>query len=335
MGKAEDTVLIRDFRKSDLDDLLDLLPKCFAQEFEIIGFDPAHTRDMANRAFGTIGRLLLALSRFVGREPIKFLVAEANDRVIGTTMVQSSGKVGYISAVMVHPDYRRRGIATTLMRSAIEYIRERRMERAVLDAVSTNAAAISVYSKLGFEPFEQVANFVGETASVPTQGGSDGVETRAYEQGDLDKVYDLIMASEDPNHLRVYSFSKKNLKTPFWLRLLRFATQKRIVAVRAGKIVGYVAATYTTPKEAATIGSVRVNPQEGSRGVERALINAAVREIRKGGVGRIRATVPTTKQELAEIMNNLGFREALTMVGMCKEMAIAGGAPGNGKAGRS
>jgi hypothetical protein len=36
-SKSEDALLNRDFRKSDLEDVLDLLPKCFAQEFEILG----------------------------------------------------------------------------------------------------------------------------------------------------------------------------------------------------------------------------------------------------------------------------------------------------------
>lgn len=319
-NKSEDAVLIRDFRKSDLDDVLGLLPKCFAQEFEVLGgFDPAHLRDIVNRTFGITGRLLLASSRLVGREPVKFFVAEAKNEVIGTTMVNASREVGFVSAVMVHPDYRRRGIATTLMKNALGYIQERKMDRAVLNVVSTNAPAISVYSSLGFEPFESVANFVGETASIPEQGGADGVEIRAYRNDDLDEVWNLAMASEDPNRLRIRGFSNKNLKTPFWLRRFSSGTRRRIVAARAGKIVGCITFFYASPKEAATIESIRVNPEDRSRGIKRALLGVAVSEIRKGGIGRIRAFVPSARQELAETLNNLGFREALTMVGMYKE----------------
>ena len=48
LAAKEDKVLIGDFRKSDLDDLLRLLPECFAEEFEVSGFDPDHTRDMGS-----------------------------------------------------------------------------------------------------------------------------------------------------------------------------------------------------------------------------------------------------------------------------------------------
>ena len=134
-------------------------------------------------------------------------------------MVNCEGKVCYISMVMVHPDYRRKGIATTLVKGAVAYAQKRRSERVILHADSTNAPAMGTYSNLGFTPFEHVAYFVGGTGSVPTQGGGHEVETRPFRGDDLDEVYNLIRASEDPNHLRIYDFSKRELKTPFWLRL--------------------------------------------------------------------------------------------------------------------
>lgn len=312
-------LVIRDFRKSDLDDLLSLMPKCFSKEFEVSGFDADHMRDLVNRAYGTAGRLLMASTRLVGKEPVKFLVAEVNNEVVGTTMVSSRGKVGYISAVMVSPDHRRKGIATTLVKRSVEYIQGRKMERAVLHAVSTNAPAIGVYSKLGFEPFEQVAHLVGDKASMPPQVEAGDVETRPFRGADLDEVYDLYRASEDPNHLRVMGLSKGQLKMPFWLRMFNYSTEKRIVAVRGGKIVGSVLAMYTTPKEAGNIGTIQVRPVDRSRGIEKALAEAAVGEIRRAGVDRVIATTPTTRPELVETLNGLGFREAMALVGMYRE----------------
>jgi ribosomal protein S18 acetylase RimI-like enzyme len=315
----EDVVSIRDFRKSDLDDLMDLLPRCFAKEFEITGFDSAHIRDMINRAYGMTGRLLLGTSRLFGREPIRFLVAELENKAVGTTMVNSGEKVGYISSVMVSPEHRRKGIATTLVRSADEYIRRRRMDRAVLHTVSTNAPAIGVYSKIGFEPFEQIAHLVGDSASVPAQADVESVEIRPFQGRDLDEAYNLTRASEEPDHLRVFGLSKKQLKIPFWLRLFHFSTQQRIVAVRDGKIIGSVVASYTTPKEAGNISSIHVRPEDRSQGIERALVTAAANEIKKGRVSRVLATVPTSRQELFEVLKNLGFKESMVMVGMFKE----------------
>jgi ribosomal protein S18 acetylase RimI-like enzyme len=320
LGKTDDNVLVRDFRKSDLNDLLELLPKCFAKEFEVTGFDPDHRRDMLTRAFGIRGRLFLGLLRLCGNEPIKFLVAEADSEVVGTTIVNSRGKVGYISAVMVHPDYRRKGVATRLMKNAIEYVQKKRMSRAVLHVESTNTPAISLYTKLGFRAFEHIAYFVGETDSVRAPEETNEVKARPFQEDDLDEVYNLIRASEDPNRLMIFDFSEKNLKTPFWQRLLHYSTQKKIVAVLDGKIVGYAETSYTTPKEAGSISSIQAVAQDRSSGIERALISEGIKEIRKGGANRIRVMVASSKQELIEKLKSMGFRESLVMDGMSVEV---------------
>lgn len=313
-------VLIRDFRKSDLDELLDLLPKCFAQEFSISGFDPDHLRDLINRAYGTAGRLFLGASRLFGREPIKFLVAEVKGELVGTTMVSGEGRAaGYISAVMVSPDHRRRGIATALMKDAVRYIQKKGMQRAVLHVISTNTPAKGVYSGLGFEDFEQVSHLVADLDSIPIAEGVAGIETRPYGGADADAVYNLYMASENPAHLRVFGFSRGQLRTPFWIRLFNFGTSKRIIAVSGGKVVGSIVASYTTPKEAGSISSVQVRPEDRSHGIERTLLNAAIGEIRKSKTGRVVARIPAERVELVEALKGLGFSEVMVLIGMSKE----------------
>jgi ribosomal protein S18 acetylase RimI-like enzyme len=135
----------------------------------------------------------------------------------------------------------------------------------------------------------------------------------------LDQVYNLIRASEEPNSLRIFDFTKKDFKVPFLQRIFRFATQKKLVAVLGGKIVGYAEASYTTPKETGRIGSMTVNSEYRSLGIEKLLIEAANNEIAKGNAKRIRIVAPTTKQELIEAVKDLGFREVLVMDAMVKE----------------
>jgi hypothetical protein len=53
---------------------------------------------------------------------------------------------------------------------------------------------------------------------------------------DLDDVYDLIVSSEDPESLRIFGFTKKDLGTPFLMRIFRFVTQKKLVAVLGNRI---------------------------------------------------------------------------------------------------
>jgi ribosomal-protein-alanine N-acetyltransferase len=320
MGKKNEDVLIRDFRKSDLNDLLDLLPKSFAEEFEVTGFDPDHVRKMVDQLFGISGRVFLALTKLSGKEPARFFVAEVDNRVVGTAIVNNRRIVGYVSTVMVHPAYRRKGIATKLMNNAIGYIQRKKMARAVLYVDSTNIPAKNVYTKLGFKKFENIAYMIGETDSLFKPMNIDKIQIRLFQKSDVNGVCNLIRTAEDPNHLKIFEFDENDLKTPLLRRIIHFSTEKKIVAVMNGKIVGYVEAGYTTPKEAGRIGNIHVLPENRTNGVERALIVAAIDQIRRGRVKRIRATVSTMRQELMETPENLGFRKHLVMEGMFLEV---------------
>ena len=319
LGKTNNNILFRELRKSDLSDFLDLLKTCFAEEFEISGFDPDHVTDMFNRGFGGTGKLILDLMRLFGKEPFKFLVAEANGKIVGTTIVSNRGKSGYISTVMAHPDYRRKGVATRLVTDALTHIKRRKMARAVLHVNSMNATAKNLYLKLGFKTFEHVAYFVKETGSVHLSENASKIKIREFQKDDLDQVYNLIKASEDSNSLRIFDFTKKDLKVPFLQRAFGLATQKKLVAVLDDRIVGYAEVTYTTPKESGRIASISVNSRDRSLGIEKLLIGEASNEIAGGGVNRIRLAAPTAKQELIETVKELGFKEIVIMDAMVTE----------------
>jgi ribosomal protein S18 acetylase RimI-like enzyme len=314
-------VLIRDFRKSDLDDLLRLLPVCNAEEFTASGFDPDHVRGMVNRWFGWGGRFLFGLLGLFGSKPLKFLAAEADGKLVGTTMVEDRGKLGSISVVMVDPDFRRRGIATRLMTHALKYIRQRGKARAVLGVLSTNINATDMYVKLGFRAFEHSVYFVGETGSFVAPEEVEGVVIRSFRNGDLDEVYALVVASEDPVRLKTYDFRKSNLKTRFLARFFRTSKETKFVAVYNGRIVGYAEVSYTTPNEVGRIGFIHANVEGKKLGVEKLLVNAARRVVEAAGVNRLRIIVPSLQQELIETVKALGFKEAFAVDGMVTEFS--------------
>ena len=85
-----------------------------------------------------------------------------------------------------------------------------------------DAPAKSVYVKLGFKIFKHLAHFVRETNSLQTPENASGVKIREFQKNDLDQVYNL-RASEDPNSLRIFDFTKGDLKTPFLQRIFHFA----------------------------------------------------------------------------------------------------------------
>ena len=86
-------------------------------------------------------RLLLSLS------PDGCFVAEAGGKVVATIVTTPHGRtVAWVGEMLVHPDFRRRGIATALLKKAILRLRSAGIETIKLDAT---AAGREVYRGLG------------------------------------------------------------------------------------------------------------------------------------------------------------------------------------------
>lgn len=58
---------------------------------------------------------------------------------------------GYVTNIVVHQDYRRKGIASALINNAVEYAHAHKMKRITLEVRVSNAAAISLYENFRFK----------------------------------------------------------------------------------------------------------------------------------------------------------------------------------------
>lgn len=91
------------------------------------------------------------------QEPVlKMLEDSASGRAVGflNLRVERPGE-GYVSDVVLHPDYQRRGLGEAMMRWALAWFRRQGLESAALTVSTDNGPAIAMYRKLGFEPTEK------------------------------------------------------------------------------------------------------------------------------------------------------------------------------------
>lgn len=113
------------------------------------------------------------LERLWGHQPEGCFVGLVQDRVVGTVTTTSHGaEVAWIGMMLVHPDFRRRGIATALMTRAIDWLRQQKLPCIKLDATPEGAA---VYARIGFRSESGLARYLrpargAATAIVPTAG---------------------------------------------------------------------------------------------------------------------------------------------------------------------
>ena len=91
---------------------------------------------------------LADLERLLDYELQGCFIAEWEHSPAGTVTTTSYGTdLGWIGMMLVHPDYRRRGIASALIQESLDYLNERQVACIKLDATP---AGKPVYERLGF-----------------------------------------------------------------------------------------------------------------------------------------------------------------------------------------
>lgn len=109
--------------------------------------------------------------------PTAFIVAEVSDRVVGYIMCRIEHgfsdirrlrfiRKGHIISVAVLPDYRRTGVASELVKGALEALRQMNADECYLEVRTTNEVAHKLYKKLGFSLARSVPHYYADGAEA-------------------------------------------------------------------------------------------------------------------------------------------------------------------------
>jgi len=113
------------------------------------------------------------------RFPETFIVVEENGEIVGYVMCRIEtglpdfgllgiSRRGHVISIAVLPEHRRKGIATALMKEAMEGMRAYKAKECYLEVRVTNTPAVNLYEKLGFESSRVVHGYYvdGEDAHI-------------------------------------------------------------------------------------------------------------------------------------------------------------------------
>ena len=81
-----------------------------------------------------------------------YIVAEVDGSMVGYAGLWCIVDEGHITNVAVHPDYRRKGIGEALVSVLLEHTIKSGILSHTLEVRASNEAAISLYTKFGFQP---------------------------------------------------------------------------------------------------------------------------------------------------------------------------------------
>ena len=102
--------------------------------------------------------------RFLTLQPDGCFVGELEGTAVATTAAFTFGSVAWIAMVLVDIDSRRKGVATTLLKHALDFLDEKGVKTVRLDAT---AAGQPVYEKLGFVPEYPLTRYMGTVGASP------------------------------------------------------------------------------------------------------------------------------------------------------------------------
>ncbi len=89
----------------------------------------------------------------IERAPVLHMLEDTTGgRLIGYLQLGVHAPAGYVSELVVHPDYQRRGLGEAMLRWGLEWFRSQQIASAKLTVNTDNAPAIALYRKLGFTP---------------------------------------------------------------------------------------------------------------------------------------------------------------------------------------
>ena len=104
--------------------------------------------DLEKVAFAESAYGMLDFIYFLWHARDGFIVAKKGERVLGYVIGIGRGDIGVIQSIAVSPEFRRKGIAESLMKSAIAHLVD--FEEVYLLVDSSNEAAIALYHKFFF-----------------------------------------------------------------------------------------------------------------------------------------------------------------------------------------
>ncbi|MFN3346774.1 MAG: GNAT family N-acetyltransferase [Candidatus Bipolaricaulaceae bacterium] len=298
---------LREFRFSDLASVLHIAQASFPEELALWGISRTRAR-----ALFCLYELLRIVQKFRGRPFFKFYIAEQGTTVVAGAMVEWRERYAYVQAVMVHPEFRGRGIGRALVSFVVDQAFRFGAERVVLHVHQSNAPARRLYEGLGFRPFEERLILVWEEKVVrPGEDWPTGSCLLRVSSGDR-RRWAVIAACQDPGTIQIYGPPKPSGRLEHFLQNLLSSEKSWLLLDPQDRAVAELSVRLGNPVRL----DVHVLPDQRGKGWEKALLSWALTQYKDR-----RFILRTNAANLALVRAalELGFRQKAQEIGMVLE----------------
>ncbi len=304
--------MIRDFRFSDASQLFELLSTNFPEEERVYGTRPESWNEVAKRIHRPSIRFVVAFARLLRRPIYRFFTIKEEGRLVATSLVSFAPRIGYISTVMVDKSYRRRGYARRLLESCHREIASFHRPYAVLDVLTDNTPARTLYVSNGYRLLRTSALYALPLSPAPSAPHPSGQGTiRPYRNSDHKTLAGIADRAVPPEVARVLPPAGRRLNaSPTMDQILGSASSSWVLEER-GRPTAWVSATSSKFMEAAGLATPIVATEADPGGV-RALLATAIDWCRGQLAVRIICRVPNDNAASVRAVVTEGFTSTLS-----------------------
>ena len=133
------------------------IEEAYRKDSETFGVDTDHRAISSN----------LIQSNRLKSPPVQYWLARVDGFPCGyCSSWQGAGGIGLVEDVFTHPGYRRRGVATALVRHGVEACRAKGAAGVLISALATDTPK-RIYAALGFRPVMTLSSYWRETPTSP------------------------------------------------------------------------------------------------------------------------------------------------------------------------
>ena len=251
------------------------------------------------------------------RDYYRGYIWEEDSRPVGLVVFGRVDKERWeIDIIVVLPEFRRRGIARSLMQAAIGFIRKQGGKVAFLDADGSSEAAGILYQQIGFEQVFTSIEYNQEKDLTQSWPLPDGYEFLILKPSDWRTQYDIEWRVTPERVTRYEPVVESRYRAPgavrfFQFLLWKFSGQKvSQIAVRSsnGKIVAWGRYLARMRPGGVNYASLRIDPKHESLAI--CLESHLIKLIQQISPGRrIMFSVPDWQESLIQASLTIGSTE--------------------------
>ena len=311
-------LIIRPFTATDIDALAEIATLSFAEEYEARGQTAASFTQQIRMA--TRGRMIpfKLFTRLAGYQWAIF-VAAVNGRVVGC-----GGYLGRkqmeLANLMVHPDYRRRGIGQALLKKRLEHLAEAGYSHVTTTVLATNTASLGNLDKQGFVVFDEYI-IMEKPFLAASNAQPDDLLARPLEAADRPIFQALEARLTAPDLLKLEGSREDNYFPSSGEQLLNRLTGGQLwtrAFVYQGAVIGFLLGTTGKSQQLGTFGRPMVADVHLPH--LPAMLHKAEAWLIAEGKAEVRISVPSSRPHLHDMLREQGWKEGHTWVKLVRQL---------------